>query len=123
MNYINALPDFLATQRISFCWFITQGLTEELAFVSRIQSFYEDTEWIMFAEEYSLRKPSYSLLVTRKFSGNYSVQLVIPMQIRNKIMNSICYYKQFPSITLPLMTTDATFIINGCNRVIVSRQI
>jgi DNA-directed RNA polymerase subunit beta len=114
MNYINALPDFLATQRISFCWFITQGLTEELAFVSRIQSFYEDTEWIMFAE-------SYSLLVTRKFSGNYSVQLVIPMQIRNKIMNSICYYKQFPSITLPLMTTDATFIINGCNRVIVSQ--
>jgi hypothetical protein len=31
MNYINALPDFLAMQRISFCWFITQGLNEELA--------------------------------------------------------------------------------------------
>ena len=30
MNYINALPDFLAMQRISFCWFITQGLNEEL---------------------------------------------------------------------------------------------
>ena len=32
MNYINALPDFLAMQRISFCWFITQGLSEELAY-------------------------------------------------------------------------------------------
>jgi hypothetical protein len=32
MNYINALPDFLAMQRISFCWFITQGLNEELAY-------------------------------------------------------------------------------------------
>jgi hypothetical protein len=36
MNYINALPDFLAMQRISFCWFITQGLNEELALFSRI---------------------------------------------------------------------------------------
>ena len=31
INYINALPDFLAMQRVSFCWFINQGLTEELA--------------------------------------------------------------------------------------------
>jgi DNA-directed RNA polymerase beta subunit len=30
---------------------------------------------------------------------------------------------QFPIITLPLMTTDATFIINGCERVIVSQII
>jgi hypothetical protein len=28
MNYINALPDFLAMQS-KFCWFITQGLNEE----------------------------------------------------------------------------------------------
>jgi hypothetical protein len=42
MNYINALPDFLAMQRISFCWFITQGLNEELALFqnSRFQSKY-----------------------------------------------------------------------------------
>jgi hypothetical protein len=37
MNYINALPDF--GKRISFCWFITQGLNEELALFSRIQDF------------------------------------------------------------------------------------
>ena len=38
-NYINALPDFLAMQRVSFCWFITQGLTEELALFSKIYDF------------------------------------------------------------------------------------
>ena len=43
MNYINALPDFLAMQRISFCWFITQGLSEELALFSRIQDFGQNT--------------------------------------------------------------------------------
>nr|YP_009686385.1 RNA polymerase beta subunit [Halamphora coffeaeformis]QDR25132.1 RNA polymerase beta subunit [Halamphora coffeaeformis] len=123
MNYINALPDFLAMQRISFCWFITQGLTEELALFSRIQDFSQNTEYILFGEEYNLIKPSYSLIVARKYSGNYRVQLVIPIEVRNKLVNNIRYQNQFPIITLPLMTTDATFIINGCERVIVSQII
>ena len=123
MNYINALPDFLAMQRISFCWFITQGLTEELALFSRIQDFSQNTEYIMFGDEYSLIKPAYSLLIARKYSGNYRAQLVIPIEVRNKVVNSIRYNNQFPIITLPLMTTDATFIINGCERVIVSQII
>ena len=123
MNYINNLPDFLEMQRMSFCWFITQGLTEELALFSRIQDFSQNTEYIMFGEEYSLRKPSYSLLIARKYSGNYRAQLVIPIEVRNKVVNSIRYNNQFPIITLPLMTTDATFIINGCERVIVSQII
>ena len=123
MNYINALPDFLAMQRISFCWFITQGLNEELALFSRIQDFSQSTEYLMFGEEYSLIKPPYSLLIARKYSGNYRAQLVIPIEVRNKIVNSVRYQNQFPIITLPLMTTDATFIINGCERLIVSQII
>ena len=123
MNYINALPDFLTMQRISFCWFITQGLTEELALFSRIQDFSQNTEYVMFGNEYSLIKPSYSLLIARKYSGNYRAQLVIPIEVRSKVANSIRYQTQFPIITLPLMTNDSTFIINGCERVIVSQII
>ena len=123
MNYINALPDFLTMQRISFCWFITQGLTEELALFSRIQDFSQNTEYVMFGNEYSLIKPSYSLLIARKYSGNYRAQLVIPIEVRSKVVNSIRYQTQFPIITLPLMTNDSTFIINGCERVIVSQII
>jgi DNA-directed RNA polymerase subunit beta len=123
MNYINALPDFLSMQRISFCWFMTQGLNEELAFFSRIHDFSQNTEYIMFGEEYGLIKPPYSLVVARKYSGNYRAQLVIPIEVRNKVINSIRYHNQFPMITLPLMTTYATFIINGCERVIVSQII
>jgi DNA-directed RNA polymerase subunit beta len=123
MNYINALPDFLSMQRVSFCWFITQGLTEELALFSKIHDFSQNTEYIMFGEEYSLIKPPYSLLIARKYSGNYRAQLVIPIEVRNKIVNNVCYQNQFPIVTLPLMTTYATFIINGCERVIVSQII
>jgi DNA-directed RNA polymerase subunit beta len=123
MNYINALPDLLAMQRISFCWFITQGLNDELALFYKIHDFSQNTEYILFGEEYSLIKPSYSLLIARKYSGNYRAQLVIPIEVRNKVANSIRYQNQFPIITLPLMTTYATFIINGCERVIVSQII
>ena len=123
MNYINALPDFLAMQRVSFCWFNTQGLNEELALFSKIHDFSQNTEYIMFGEEYSLIKPPYSLSIARKYSGNYRAQLVIPIEVRNKIINSVRYQNQFPIITLPLMTTYATFIINGCERVIVSQII
>jgi DNA-directed RNA polymerase subunit beta len=109
-------------QRISFCWFITQGLNEELALFSRIQDFSQNTEYVMF-EEYSLIKPPYSFNSTKIHSGNYRAQLVIPIEVRNKVANSVRYHNQFPIITLPLMTTDATFIINGCERVIVSQII
>jgi len=122
-NYINALPDFLAMQRMSFCWFITQGLTEELALVSKIYDFSKNTEYIIFSNEYTLIKPPYKLKVAKKYSGNYRAQLVIPIEIRHKTLNEIHFQNQFPVITLPLMTTYATFVINGCERVIVSQII
>ena len=123
MNYITALPDFIAMQRISFCWFITQGLSEELSLFSRIHDFSQNTEYVLFGEEYSFIKPPCSLAIARKYSGNYRAQLVIPIEVRNKKINNIRYHNQFPIITLPLMTTAATFIINGCERVIVSQII
>jgi len=123
INYINALPDFLAMQRVSFCWFITQGLTEELALFSKIYDFSQNTEYLIFSQEYLLIKPLYNLIIAKKYNGNYRAQLVIPIEVRNKVLNQVHYQNQFPIITLPLMTTYATFIINGCERVIVSQII
>ena len=123
INYTNSLPDFLAMQRVSFCWFITQGLKEELNLFSKIYDFSQNTEYLMFAEEYRLMKPAYTLSIARKYNGNYRAQLVIPIEVRNKIVNIVRYQNQFSIITLPLMTTYATFIINGCERVIVSQII
>ena len=123
MNYINALPDFLTMQRASFCWFITKGLNEELTLFSKIYDFSQNTEYVMFGDEYSLIKPPYSLSIARKYSGNYRAQLVIPIEVKSKLNNNVCYQLQFPIVTLPLMTTYATFIINGCERVVVSQII
>jgi len=123
MNYTNPLPDFLEMQRVSFCWFITQGLTEELITVSRMYDFTQNTEYILFGQEYSLIKPIYNTVRAKKYTANYSAQLVIPLEVRNNKTNTVIYNSKFPILNLPLMTNSATFIINGCERVIVSQII
>ena len=123
LNYTTTLPDFITMQRASFCWFLTQGLSEELRFFSQIFDFSQNTEYILYGEEYGLLKPPCTLAVARKYNGNYRAQLVIPIEVRNKKTNSVYFYNKFPLITLPLMTTAATFILNGCERVIVSQII
>ena len=131
INYINALPDFLEMQRISFCWFITQGLNEELALFSRIHDFSQNTEYIMFGEEYNLIKPPYSLLIARKYSGNYRAQLVIPIEVRNKIINSVHYPAPtqhtitvvFPTqSSMPWSTARPRVMIRQNGRHCISRQ-
>jgi len=123
MNYITSLPDFITMQRISFCWFLNQGLNEQLNLFSRIQDFSHNTEYVLFGNEYKLIRPPCSLLIARKYNGNYRTQLIIPIEVRNKKANTIRYHNRFSVITLPLMTTSATFIINGCERIIVSQII
>ena len=118
---MTALPDFIEMQRVSFCWFISHGLSEELNRYSRIYDFSYSTEYILFGDEFSLVKPIYNLIRAKKYTTDYAAQLLIPLQIRNKKLNIIRYHRQFPIVNLPLMTTFATFIINGCERVIVSQ--
>lgn len=123
INYITALPDFIEMQRVSFCWFIAQGLTEELNAFSRMYDFTQTTEYILFGQEYRLVKPVYNIIRAKKYTANYSAQLIIPIEVRNKEINSIKHNNSFSIINLPLMTSFATFIINGCERVVVSQII
>jgi DNA-directed RNA polymerase subunit beta len=123
INYTTTLPDFIEMQRISFCWFIEQGLTEELNSFARIYDFSQNTEYILFGQEYSLVKPVYNIIRAKKYTANYAAQLIIPLEVRNKKTNIIKYHSKFPILNLPLMTSSATFVINGCERVIVSQII
>ena len=51
INYITTLPDFIEMQRVSFCWFISQGLSEELTMFSRVYDFTYNTEYVLFGHE------------------------------------------------------------------------
>jgi len=122
-NYITTLPDFIKMQRISFCWFISSGLTNELSNFSSIFDFSGNIEYIFFGQEYKLVRPVYNVLSAKRFTKNYITQLLMPIEIRNKKTNSIMRQGQLTIANLPLMTTSATFIINGCERIIVSQII
>ena len=123
MNYVTALPDFIEMQRVSFCWFISQGLTDELANFSSVLDFSGNIEYIFFGQEYKLVKPIYNASSAKRYTANYVAQLIMPIEMRNKRTNTIMRQGRLPIANLPLMTTTATFIINGCERIIVSQVI
>lgn len=123
LNYITTLPDFIEMQRISFCWFLLQGLTDELSNFSSIFDFSGNIEYVFFIQEYKLVKPIYNLLSAKRYTKNYVAQLVLPIEMRNKKTNIVMRQGRLPIANLPLMTTSATFIINGCERIIVSQVI
>ena len=123
LNYITNLPDFIEMQRASFCWFIYQGLTDELCNFSSILDFSGNIEYVFFGQEYKLVKPIYNALSAKRYTTNYVAQLLIPIELRSKLKNTVIRHSQLPIANLPLMTTSATFIINGCERIIVSQVI
>jgi len=110
-------------QRLSFCWFISQGLTDELSNFSSILDFSGNIEYIFFGQEYKLVKPIYNSLSAKRYMTNYVAQLIMPIEMRNRRTNTIMRQGKLPIANLPLMTTSATFIINGCERIIVSQII
>ena len=123
LNYITTLPDFIEMQRLSFCWFISQGLTQELLNFSSILDFSGGIEYIFFGQEYKLVKPTYNSVSAKRYMTNYVAQLIMPIEMRNRHDNTIMREGKLPIANLPLMTTSATFIINGCERIIVSQII
>ena len=123
MNYITALPDFIEMQRISFCWFISEGLKDELTNFSSILDFSGNIEYMFFGQEYKLVKPFYNSVNAKKHATNYIAQLIMPIEMRNRQTNTIIRRGRLSIANLPLMTNSATFIINGCERVIVSQVI
>ena len=101
-NYVTNLPDFITMQRTSFCWFIAEGLAEELNIISKVYDFSQNTDYLLFGNEYALIKPTCTLTIARKYNGNYRAQLIVPIEVRNKKINIIRYKNQFPIITLPI---------------------
>lgn len=115
------LPDFVEIQRASFCWFLTHGLEQELERFSVIYDFTNNIELHLFAHDFKIRKPLYSIQESKQRDGTYGVQIYVPMSI-------IVFKSQnLPTPTsvligeVPLMTDRGTFVINGCERVVINQ--
>ena len=121
--YATTFPSFVAIQKISFCWFISNGLGNELSKFSSIHDFTGNIEVRIFGQDYKLKKPTYSEFESKQQDVTYSASIFLPVEICDHKSNVICRKRNVFLGTLPLMTDKATFIVNGCERVIISQII
>ena len=121
--FVTTLPDFVEIQRASFCWFLSKGLSEELENFSSITDFTNSIKLTFFGYDYKIRKPKYDIVEAKKRDSTFGVRIYVPMSIS-------IFHNQPKGINnrtnvsigeLPLMTDRGTFIINGCERVVINQ--
>nr|BDA98121.1 RNA polymerase beta subunit [Proteomonas sp. NIES-1005] len=116
----STLPDLVEVQRASFCWFLEEGLAEEINSFSPITDYTGNLELHLFGDQYKLKYPKYSVLESKRRDATYSVQVYVPARLVNRTTGVIKEQEVFIG-DLPLMTDRGTFIINGAERVIVNQ--
>ena len=114
------LPDLVEIQRASFCWFLEEGLAEEIKNFSPITDYTDNLELHLLGDEYKLKYPKYSINECKRRDATYSVQVYVPARLINKENGTIKEQEVFIG-DLPLMTDRGTFVINGAERVIVNQ--
>nr|QWK41794.1 RNA polymerase beta subunit [Protohalopteris sp.] len=125
------LPDLSEIQRISFCWFLTEGLPQELTKHPSLLNEKTGIELLIYGQEYRIYYPSFSVLNALKKRGNYNLRVYVLMAVKkhetakNKI-KQVNYSSPKQRVffgEIPLMTDKGTFIFNGCERIIISQII
>nr|BDA97743.1 RNA polymerase beta subunit [Rhodomonas sp. NIES-698] len=114
------LPDLVEIQRASFCWFLEEGLAEEIKSFSPITDYTGNLELHFFGDQFKLKCPKYNLLESKRRDATYSVQVYVPARLMNRNTGIIKEQEVFIG-DLPLMTDRGTFVINGAERVIVNQ--
>ena len=115
-----SLPDLVEIQRASFCWFLEEGLAEEIKNFSPITDYTDNLELHLLGDEYKLKYPKYSINECKRRDATYSVQVYVAAKLINKENGTIKEQEVFIG-DLPLMTDRGTFVINGAERVIVNQ--
>ncbi len=132
MSYISArksyarIPDILELPRLievqlkSFQTFRKEGLRELFAEISPIISFNKNLE--LYFLDYRFDAPKYPEEECRERDITYASPLWVQVRLVNKNTGEIQEQEVFMG-DFPLMTSNATFVINGAERVVVSQLI
>ncbi|MEE8638556.1 MAG: DNA-directed RNA polymerase subunit beta [Candidatus Margulisiibacteriota bacterium] len=114
-------PDLLDLQKESFCWFLEEGLPEELRAISPIKGYGGKLE-LSFSGKYVFGKPKYPARECLIRETTYAVPLKVEARLLNKQTKEVKSQSVFIG-DLPMMTERGSFIINGAERVIVSQLV
>ncbi len=115
------LPNLIENQVKSYQWFQEEGLAELFEEISPISSYNNNLE--MYFLDYWFEEPKYGEEECRTRDMTYAAPLYVRVRLKNneaggEITEQSVYMGDFP-----LMTQQATFIINGAERVVVSQLI
>ncbi|MFQ5944900.1 MAG: DNA-directed RNA polymerase subunit beta [Anaerolineae bacterium] len=116
---VEVIPSLIEIQRRSFRWFRDTGLGELMAEVFPIESFNKKIRLELV--RYWFEDAKYSEEECRIMDRSYAAPLYIRARLINEAgerLEQDVYMGDFP-----LMTENATFIINGAERVVVSQLI
>lgn len=146
--FVSNIGDLSEAQRASFYSFICNGIREELdnfsnPFLSKIKIFGRKKIACfvyLYTNDIKLKGPNETIENCLRRDTTYSIQLYIPgeysyeMEPKNEVSNTdtIKNNLETKKITvkqdiffgeIPLMTEEGTFIINGCERIVISQII
>lgn len=120
--FLSNLPDLIEIQKTSYCFFLEKGLAKELAHFSLILDYTKTYRIRFYSNEFYFRRPRHSLFEAKWNETTYSVSVFVPMEIENKKTKYI-ESKNIFLCDLPLMTSRGTFLVNGCERVVLNQII
>jgi DNA-directed RNA polymerase subunit beta len=120
LKHVLDLPNLIDIQKVSFRWFIEDGLRETIDDISPIED-YTSTLAVEFGE-YEFGEPQFTIQECREKDLTYQVPLSITVRFVNKETGEIREQRVFMG-DFPMMTPWGTFIINGTERVIVTQLV
>ena len=114
------LPNLIDIQRVSFDWFLGEGLRETINDISPIED-YTGTLAVEFGE-YEFGDSQFSIVECREKDLTFEAPLSMTVRFVNKETGEIREQTVFMG-NFPMMTDAGTFIINGTERVIVTQLV
>ena len=115
------IPNLLEVQHASFFNFLKFGLRKE--FQRRNTWFYAPhLEWTFYPQRLRLEVPVRNYQETLRLSRNYSTRILIPRSLYDRQNQKICF-EWVVLGSLPLLTRQGHFLINGSPRVCITQII
>lgn len=123
------LPHFLKTQKESFKRFLTEGLVQEFKLRQLVAETHD--HWgnrplrfqvSFFPEAYRLARPKRNLKQAILERQTYGSDLYVPICVKDS-QNKTILLEWVCVATLPLMTSNGHFIINGLPRIVMSQMV
>ncbi len=111
------LPDLIEPQRLSFKWFVEEGLREVFKEFSPIGD-YSEKKFELEFKKYDLGAPKCTPAFAKENKLTYDAPLRATVVLKNKTFDSAKDQEIFMA-DVPVMTDHGTFIINGVERVVV----